>query len=122
MKKLIQLSIFFLFCQAAFSQETIQTIVPVGDLFEVTIYYPNGKIMQHGFLSEDKKLHGQWESYFDDGKRKCAATYDNGNKVGVWYYWLDNKKTKVTYVENKIVDVEEITEFKEPKPEVKDNF
>ena len=98
-----------------FSQVKNQKIVPIGDLFEVTIYYNNGNIMQKGFLNKDNKLHASWESFFENGDRKCVATYDNGIKVGVWYYWdLEGKKTKVTYENNKVISTEEVVLEKEP--------
>ena len=80
----------------------------VGNLYEMTIYYDNGNIMQHGFLTKDNKLHASWESYNEDGSRKCVATYDNGVKVGIWYYWYSTKKTKVVYKNNKIISVEDL--------------
>lgn len=88
--------------------KTNQKIEPVGDLFEVTIYYDNGQIMQHGFLTKDNQLHASWESYYENGNRKCIATYDHGAKVGTWFYYYFDKRTKVTYDNNKIVKVEEV--------------
>lgn len=85
-----------------------QKIEPVGDLFEVTIYYDDGAIMQHGFLDKNNKLHASWESFYANGNRKCVAIYDHGDKVGTWYYWFMDKKTKVVYKDNKIVEVEEV--------------
>lgn len=81
-----------------------------GDLLEVTLYYENGTIMQHGFYTEEGKLHASWESYNMDGSRKCVATYNFGVKVGIWTYWNNNKITKVEYDNNKIVSVKEVPE------------
>lgn len=107
MKKGFLLS-FLLFTSFLIAQESENRIVvPVGDMFEVTIFYDNGSIMQHGFLSKEKKLHASWESYYDDGRRKCYATYNNGVKVGIWYYWYDNKITKVEYENNVVISVED---------------
>jgi len=79
-----------------------------GDLKEVTLYYENGTIMQHGFYTENGELHASWESYNIDGSRKCVATYNYGVKVGVWTYFKDNKITKITYDNNKIIDIKEV--------------
>jgi antitoxin component YwqK of YwqJK toxin-antitoxin module len=81
-----------------------------GDLLEVTLYYENGTIMQHGFYTEDGKLHASWESYYIDGTRKCVATYNYGVKVGIWTYWNNDKITKVEYDNNKIISVKEVSE------------
>lgn len=109
MKKII-ISLFFAFCiSGLFAQEKKnQKIEPIGDLFEVTIYYDDGNIMQHGFLTKDNQLHASWESYYPNGNRKCVAIYDHGDKVGTWYYWFMDKKTMVVYNKNKIVKVEEL--------------
>jgi len=85
-----------------------QKIEQVGDLFEVTVYYDNGQIMQHGFLNQENQLHASWESYYENGNRKCIATYDNGAKVGTWFYYYFDKRTKVVYDNNKIFEVEDI--------------
>jgi hypothetical protein len=92
---------FFLFAQNAKNQK----IEPIGDLLEVTIYYDNGAIMQHGFMTLEKELHASWESFYQNGNRKCVATYDHGKKVGTWFYWFMDKKTRVVYKDNEIVEV-----------------
>ncbi|NNK82307.1 MAG: hypothetical protein HKO92_04220 [Flavobacteriaceae bacterium] len=120
MKKLILtiivlLSFSFLFAQ---TESTIK-MVNSGSLVEVTIYYNNGKIMQHGFMTPKNQLQDKWESYYEDGTLKCEAFYKKGKKVGVWHYYYPNANTKrVTYKDNKIVNVEELevekTEESEP--------
>jgi antitoxin component YwqK of YwqJK toxin-antitoxin module len=109
MKKLFVLIALFLLGLPAESQtKPNQKIEPVGDLFEVTIYYDNGQVMQHGFLTRENELHASWESYYENGNRKCIATYDHGAKVGTWFYYYYDKKTKVVYDNNKIVEVQEL--------------
>lgn len=109
MKKTLILAGCMFFAFWGFAQERKnQKIEPVGDLFEVTIYYDNGQIMQHGFLNMDNKLHASWESYYDNGDRKCIATYNDGIKVGTWFYYYADKKTKVVYQDNKIVETTDL--------------
>jgi len=86
-----------------------------GDLTEVTFFYENGTIMQHGFYTEDGKLHASWESYDIDGSRKCVAIYNYGVKVGIWTYWDENKMTNITYDNNKIIEIKEVTNEKKVK-------
>jgi len=83
-------------------------IEQVGDLYKVTTYYENGQIMQQGFLSKENKLHASWVSFNENGSRKCVATYDNGIKIGTWFYFDKKIKTKVIYQNNKIVRVDTI--------------
>lgn len=106
MKKIVLLLICVFFSINIFAQdEKNKKIEKVGDLYEVTIFYNNGNVMQHGFLNKDNKLHASWESYNEDGSRKCVATYNNGVKVGTWFYWNKGKRTMVTYKDNEIIDV-----------------
>ena len=108
MKKIIISLIFVITCNISFAQGTKnQKIEPIGDLLEVTIYYDDGAIMQHGFMTKEHELHASWESYYANGNRKCVAIYDHGKKVGTWYYWYDNKITKVQYENNKVIGVED---------------
>lgn len=84
-------------------------MVKSGELVEVTIFYNNGNVMQHGFMTPKSELHDTWESYYEDGTLKCEATYDKGKKVGTWHYYYPNALTKrVTYKDNKVVKVEEL--------------
>ena len=109
MKKIIISLIFVITCNFSFSQVAKNLkMEPIGDLLEVTIYYDNGEIMQHGFMTKEHELHASWESYYENGNRKCIAIYNHGQKVGTWYYWFMDKKTKVVYENNKIVEVEEL--------------
>ena len=109
MKRMMILLILSFFSVFVFSQDRKnQKIEAIGDLFEVTIYYENGSVMQHGFLTKENELHASWESYYDNGNRKCIALYDHGAKIGTWYYWFMDKKTKVVYEDNKIIEVEEM--------------
>ena len=109
MKNLVLfLTIFSLSLTLVGQEKKNQKIEPVGDLFEVTVYYDSGQIMQHGFLNKQNQLHASWESYYENGNRKCIATYDNGVKVGTWFYYYFDKKTKVVYDNNKIVEVEDL--------------
>lgn len=107
MKKFsITIALLFFFFLGFSQQKQIKKIKRVGNLEEVTIYYENGKVMQHGFLTKKGKLHASWESYYENGNKKCVATYNKGKKIGTWFYYKDDKKTKVTYKDNKIVKVE----------------
>src|SRR5210317_824675 len=109
MKKLL-LTLAFLLSLTLVDAQTEDNIkmVQLGSLVEVTIYYDNGNIMQHGFMTNDNKLHASWESYYEDGRKKCVAHYDKGYKVGIWYYYFMDKTQRVTYDKNKIIKVEDL--------------
>lgn len=78
-----------------------------GKLTEITLFYENGNIMQHGFYTEDGTLHAAWESYDNNGSISCIAFYNYGVKVGTWTYFTENKITKIVYNNNKIESIEE---------------
>lgn len=117
MKNIYVLFVFIFITSVTYSQNTkLPKTEKKGKLTEVTIYYDSGEIMQHGFYSKTGKLHGGWESYFEDGSRKCIAFYDYGVKVGTWTYWNNGEETKVVYDKNKVISVEKVNpETKTPK-------
>lgn len=109
MKKLLLIFVLGFFTATLYSQQTnLPKKEKKGDLTEITLYYDNGEIMQHGFYNELGELHGGWESYYMDGARKCVAFYDKGVKVGTWSFWNNGIQTNVVYVNNKIIGVEKI--------------
>lgn len=77
------------------------------NLIEVTYYHDNGEISQTGYYTIDGKLHGDWLSFCDEGNKIVSAKYDNGKKVGKWFYWNDNTLKEVDYSKNKIASVNE---------------
>lgn len=76
---------------------------------EVVYYHDNGQISQTGAYTLDGKLHGEWLSFDTKGEKTVSATYDNGKKVGKWFYWNDNTLKEVDYSNNAIASVSEWT-------------
>ena len=107
MKKILLIALMFLTFNSYSQIQSVWKFETKGDLQEVTLYYENGNIKNHGFYTEDGKLHASWESYYIDGSRKCYSTYNFGVKVGIWTYWDKNKITKVEYDNNKIISEKE---------------
>lgn len=75
------------------------------DLIEVVYYHDNGEISQKGYYTKEGKLHGYWYSYDKKGNKLVAASYNNGNKVGRWVYWIDDKMKVVDYTKNQITAI-----------------
>ena len=67
------------------------------NLIEVTYYHDNGVVSQTGTYTLDGKLQGQWLSYDTEGKKTVLANYDNGKKVGKWFYWTKETVKEVDY-------------------------
>ena len=74
-------------------------------LIEVVYYHDNGVISQTGTYTLDGKLQGEWLSFDAEGNKSVAANYDNGKKVGKWFYWKDNTLKEVDYTNNAIVSI-----------------
>ncbi|SHG91225.1 toxin-antitoxin system YwqK family antitoxin [Winogradskyella jejuensis] len=79
------------------------------ELIEVVYYHDNGQISQTGFYTKEGKLHGDWYSYCQEGNKITSAKYDNGQKVGKWFYWSGDVLKEVDYSKNRIAKVSEWT-------------
>jgi len=60
-----------------------------GDLTEVTFYYPNGNILQKGYMIDGLKT-GVWLTYSLEGEVTAKARYDRGEKCGIWKIYDEN--------------------------------
>ena len=77
------------------------------NLIEVTFYHDSGMVSQTGTYTLDGKLHGEWFSFDTKGNKSVSANYDNGKKVGKWFYWTNKTLKEVDYTNNTIVNVNE---------------
>lgn len=77
------------------------------NLIEVTYYHDNGVVSQTGTYTLDGKLQGQWLSYDTEGNKTVLANYDNGKKVGKWFYWTKETVKEVDYSTNVIANLKE---------------
>jgi antitoxin component YwqK of YwqJK toxin-antitoxin module len=78
-----------------------------ANLIDVTYYHDNGVVSQTGAYTLDGKLQGEWLSFDAQGEKLVSANYDNGKKVGKWFYWIDTTLKEVDYSENVIASVME---------------
>ncbi len=78
-----------------------------GELTIATYYYENGVVQQKGAFDANGKLHGTWTSYDIKGNKIAVGNYENGNKVGKWFFWSNNSLKEVDYINSKIVSVSE---------------
>lgn len=108
MKKNIVLVFAFLISVVSFAQqERDLKFNDTKDLIEVTYYHDNGAVSQTGAYTLDGKLQGEWLSYNTEGKKQVSANYDNGKKVGKWFFWKDTTLKEVDYDNNAIASVSE---------------
>ncbi|MFL1011118.1 toxin-antitoxin system YwqK family antitoxin [Flavisericum labens] len=77
------------------------------NLIEVVYYHDNGVVSQTGFYTTDGKLQGEWLSFSAEGKKTIFGNYDNGKKVGKWFYYTNETVKEVDYNENVIASLKE---------------
>jgi len=88
-----------------FAQKANVKTEKVGDLTKATYYYANGNIEQQGTFNSEGKLHGEWVSYDVNGEKLAIGKYDNGKKVGKWFFWQKGVVKEVEYKDSKITNV-----------------
>lgn len=105
MNRLIILITVMFFYVGGFAQTNKnKTYKKQGNLVSVTSYFENGQIKEQGFY-KNKKLHGEWSRYDENGKRIVLAYYSKGIKTGVWKFITNGVISKVNYSNNKISNV-----------------
>ena len=105
---LIMLSVSFSYAQ----KERSLKLNKETNLIEVVYYHDNGEISQTGFYTPEGKLQGQWLSFCKEGNKLVSAEYDNGKKVGKWFYWNGDILKEVDYSNNAIASINEWTNTK----------
>ena len=106
-KNILMMFTFFIGVVSFAQQERDLKINDDTNLIEVTYYHDNGVVSQLGSYTIDGKLHGEWLSFDIKGDKSVSAIYDNGKKVGKWFYWSDKTLKEVDYTNNTIVGVNE---------------
>lgn len=86
------------------AQNVKPTFEKDGDLIKGTFYYEDGSVRQEGTY-KDGKLHGEWISYEQNGKKNAIAQYNEGDKTGKWFFWANDILTEVDYNSNIIAEV-----------------
>ncbi len=102
--------LFFTFLITAVSFAQTERELKLNDetnVIDVTYYHDNGVVSQMGSYTLDGKLQGTWLSFNTAGEKIVSAKYDNGNKVGKWFYWSSKTLKEVDYSNNDIASVSE---------------
>tara|TARA_R110002050_G_scaffold57866_7_gene130229 strand:- start:16741 stop:17091 length:351 start_codon:yes stop_codon:yes gene_type:complete len=77
------------------------------NLIDVVYYHDNGEVSQTGSYTTDGKLQGEWLSFNAAGKKTISGNYDNGKKVGKWFYYTNETIKEVDYNANVIAGLKE---------------
>lgn len=106
MKNILSLIVIVFLTTVAVAQDVKKnSYILNGDVIEATLYHDNGAIAQTGFYNQDNKLTGEWVSYDTNGNKTAVAKYNNGEKVGTWYFFTDNNIQEVSYMDARISKV-----------------
>jgi len=112
MKKIILASLLLFASNIAIAQclnndkKSIKSTYILNDnLIEATIYHDNGALAQTGSYTLDNKLQGEWRSYDISGNLTSTAQYNNGVKVGTWFFYQGVTKKEVVYNNSMISQV-----------------
>jgi antitoxin component YwqK of YwqJK toxin-antitoxin module len=107
MKKIVVLLVLVFGFATVQAQERIKknTYIQNGDRIEAVLYFDTGEVSQTGFYTKAGKLTGEWVSYNLEGKKTATALYDNGAKVGTWFFWNEDTLTEVAYENSRIASV-----------------
>ena len=112
MKKFILIFAFLITVVSFAQQKRDLKLNKDTNLIEVVYYHDNGVVSQTGTYTADGKLQGEWLSFDTEGKKIVSANYDNGKKVGKWFYWTNETIKEVDYSNNAIAGLKE-SEVKE---------
>ena len=105
MKAQVILIFLFVFCFAfSYGQTTKVERTTSPQQIKLTQFHANGEVAQQGHILRNK-LDGVWESFDADGKKIAVGNYDNGIKVGTWFFWTDEQLIEVEFTNNKVQDV-----------------
>jgi antitoxin component YwqK of YwqJK toxin-antitoxin module len=107
MKKILIL-VMVLFTSVTFAQkERALTVNKETNLIDVVYYHDNGAVSQTGSYTKEGKLQGEWLSFNAEGKKTISGNYDNGKKVGKWFYYTNETVKEVDYNANVIASLKE---------------
>lgn len=112
MKNILIIALIFCSAVAFAQQDRTLEYNKKTKLTEAKYFHDNGVISQEGTFNSQGKLQGQWISYDKDGKKVAVANYENGRKVGKWFFWDNESLREVEFVDNEIVEVKEWTQSK----------
>ncbi len=105
MRNTITLLAILFITSVSFSQEKQNTYFLDGGVIEATIFHDNGAIAQTGQYTKENKLTREWVSYDVNGNKIAVAQYNNGEKVGTWYFFADKNIKEVSYMDARVAKV-----------------
>ncbi|NNJ88067.1 MAG: nicotinic acid mononucleotide adenyltransferase [Eudoraea sp.] len=106
MRKIMYAVVFLLMTVYSYGQKEKELSMNEDTgLIEAVYYHDNGVISQQGTFNLDRKLHGEWISYDDQGTIIAQGSYANGLRTGTWLFWQNDAVKTVEYENNTIASI-----------------
>jgi antitoxin component YwqK of YwqJK toxin-antitoxin module len=107
MKNYILMLVLIMSSLASYGQKEKElTLNEDTGLIEAVYFHDNGVISQKGTFNLDRKLHGEWISYDEAGKKIAQGSYENGLRSGKWLFWQDKSVKEVVYDKNAVASID----------------
>ena len=74
-----------------------EIVVPQKEITEEIVIYGDNANQLNEVYIKNNKLHGYWAGYNKKDKTLSFGKYDQGKKVGKWYYWYEGNLRRVNY-------------------------
>ena len=105
MKNILTIALLLVGTFSFAQKERSLTLNEETNLIEATFTNDKGVVVQEGTYTKEGKLHGDWITYDNEGKKTISAKYNNGVKTGKWFFWSEDTLREVDYSSNNVVNV-----------------
>ena len=99
----------FLFSAVVIAQKIEPKHEIIGKFVKSTYFHDNGQIAQTGFYLNGK-VHGQWASFDQTGTKMSLGNFEQGTKVGKWFFWSDKNLSEVDYTNSRVAAIKTWTQ------------
>lgn len=107
MKKIIYTIALLLIAVYTYGQQEKElTLNEDTGLIEAVYFHDNGVISQKGTFNLDRKLHGEWISYNEQGEKITQGMYEMGLRTGTWTFWHGDTIKEVEYANNAVASID----------------
>ena len=107
MRKIVCTMVVVLMAAFAYGQKDKDLVMNEDTgLIEAVYYHDNGVVSQKGTFNLDRKLHGEWISYNEQGDKIAQGSYEKGLRIGTWTFWQEGTMKKVEYNNNAVASVD----------------
>lgn len=107
MKKIIYTIALLLIAVCTYGQQEKElTLNEDTGLIEAVYFHDNGVISQKGTFNLDRKLHGEWISYNEQGEKITQGMYEMGLRTGTWTFWNGDAVKIVEYTNNAVASID----------------